>query len=91
MMSGTGTSLKIIEGTDYGKVILGTTVAFRGYPVKSQHEVIICDCLDNFLSHIANLLHDEQKKQGIGCNTREFAQDYDYRTLYSLYKELIEL
>jgi hypothetical protein len=35
-MSVTGTSLKIMEGMAYEKVILGTVIAFRGYPVKSQ-------------------------------------------------------
>jgi hypothetical protein len=36
IMSVTGTSLKIMERIAYGKVILGTAIAFRGYPMKSQ-------------------------------------------------------
>lgn len=91
ILSGTGTSLKIMEGMAYGKVILGTTVAFRGYPVTSQQDVIICDCLTDYPLQIADLLHKEQKRQEIGCNAKKLAQDYDYRRLYSLYQELIEL
>ncbi|WGT68322.1 glycosyltransferase [cyanobacterium endosymbiont of Epithemia clementina EcSB] len=91
IMSGTGTSLKIMEGMAYGKVILGTTIAFRGYPVKSQQEAIICDCLTDYPLQIAALLHNKQKQQEIGYNAKKLAQDYDYRHLYSLYKELIEL
>ena len=91
ILSGTGTSLKIIEGMAYGKVILGTTVTFRGYPVKSQQEVIICDCLTDYPMQIADLLHDEQKRQEIEYNAKKLAKNYDYRRLYSLYKEFIEL
>ncbi|YAI81933.1 MAG: glycosyltransferase [cyanobacterium endosymbiont of Rhopalodia sterrenbergii] len=91
IMSGTGTSLKIMEGMAYEKVILGTTIAFRGYPVKSQQEAIICDCLTDYPLQIADLLHDKQKQREIGLNAKKLAQNYDYRRLYSLYKELIEL
>ncbi|BBA79399.1 hypothetical protein RGRSB_0873 [cyanobacterium endosymbiont of Rhopalodia gibberula] len=91
IMSGTGTSLKIMEGMAHGKVILGTTIAFRGYPVKSQQEAIICDCLTDYPLQIAELLHDKQKQQEIGINAKKMAKNYDYRRLYSLYKELIEL
>ena len=91
IMSGTGTSLKIVEGMAYGKVILGTTIAFRGYPVKSQQEAIICDCLTDYPLQIVDMLHNKQKQQEIGNNAKKLAKDYDYRHLYSLYKELIEL
>ncbi|XHU96905.1 MAG: glycosyltransferase [cyanobacterium endosymbiont of Rhopalodia gibba] len=91
IMSGTGTSLKIMEGMAYGKVILGTAIAFRGYPVKSQQEAIICDCLTDYPLQIADMLQNQQKQQEIGLNAKKLAQNYDYRRLYSLYKELIEL
>ncbi|GBF82290.1 glycosyltransferase [Aphanothece sacrum] len=47
----------------YGKVILGTTVAFRGYPVASGKEGIICDRLDEYPSLIAQLLNNPKKRQ----------------------------
>ncbi|XTZ19882.1 MAG: hypothetical protein ACQZ3M_09190 [cyanobacterium endosymbiont of Rhopalodia fuxianensis] len=56
ILSGTGTSLKIKEGMAYGKVILRTVIAFSGYPVKSQQEAIICDCLTDYPLQIADML-----------------------------------
>ncbi|XTZ12092.1 MAG: glycosyltransferase [cyanobacterium endosymbiont of Rhopalodia inflata] len=91
ILSGTGTSLKIKEGMAYGKVILRTAIAFSGYPVKSQQEAIICDCLTDYPLQIADMLQNKQKQQEIGLNAKKLAQNYDCRRLYSLYKELIEL
>ncbi len=91
ILSGTGTSLKIMEAMAYGKVILGTTVAFRGYPVISEQEAIICDRLTDYPLQISYLLHNEEKKEEISKKAKILAQKYDYRRLYSLYKELIEL
>ena len=90
ILSGTGTSLKTVEAMAYGKVLLGTSVAFRGYPVESDKEGIICDRLDEYVLLIANLLKDENKLQEMGENAKQFAKKYDYRLLYSSYHDLIE-
>ncbi|ACK67229.1 conserved hypothetical protein [Rippkaea orientalis PCC 8801] len=90
LLSGTGISVKIVEAMAYGKVILGTSVAFRGYPIKSQQEAIICDHLSDYPTHIATLITNSQQTQKIGQNAAQFAQNYDYRSLYQLYKKLIE-
>ncbi len=89
ILSGTGTSLKTVEAMAYGKVLLGTNVAFRGYPVESGKEGIICDRLDEYPHLIANLLKDEKKRQEIGENAQLFSKNYDYRLLYSSYHNII--
>ncbi|MEA5533088.1 glycosyltransferase [Crocosphaera sp. XPORK-15E] len=90
LLSGTGTSLKTVEAMAYGKVILGTTVAFRGYPMVSGKEGIICDKLEEYPSLIVKLLNNPEQRQEIGDNAQQFSQKYDYRNLYSQYKDLIE-
>ncbi len=90
ILSGTGSSLKTVEAMAYGKVVLGTTVAFRGYPVESGKQGIICDRLEEYPHLIVKLLNDPQKLQEIGQNARQFSQEYDYRNLYRSYKQLIE-
>ncbi|MDJ0728370.1 MAG: glycosyltransferase [Crocosphaera sp.] len=89
ILSGTGTSLKTVEAMAYGKVLLGTSVAFRGYPVESGKEGIICDRLDEYVPLIAKLLNDGEKHQEIGENAKQFSENYDYRRLYSSYYDLI--
>ncbi|WP_198648472.1 glycosyltransferase family 4 protein [Cyanothece sp. BG0011] len=90
ILSGTGTSLKTVEAMAYGKVVLGTTIAFRGYPVTSGEQCIICDRLDEYGPLIAQWLNNSQKKKNIAKNAQAFAKNYDYRHLYSSYKQLIE-
>ncbi|MGB5769005.1 MAG: glycosyltransferase family 4 protein, partial [Crocosphaera sp.] len=90
ILSGTGSSLKTVEAMAYGKVVLGTTVAFRGYPVESGKQGIICDRLEEYPHLIVKLLNDPQKLQEVGQNARQFSQEYDYRNLYRSYKQLIE-
>ncbi|HAC66149.1 MAG TPA: glycosyl transferase family 1 [Cyanothece sp. UBA12306] len=90
LLKGTGTSLKIMEAMAYGKVIIGTNIAFRGYPVKSEQDAIICDQLTDYPKQIAKIITTPEKARIIGENATQLAQDYDYRHLYSLYKELIE-
>jgi glycosyltransferase involved in cell wall biosynthesis len=90
ILSGTGSSLKTIEAMAYGKAILGTTVAFRGYPVESGKQGIISDSIDEYAHVIATLFKDPQKVQQIAKNAQKFSQEYDYRHLYASYKQLIE-
>lgn len=90
IVSGTGTSLKTVEAMAYGKAVLGTTVAFRGYPVESGKQGIICDRIDEYSHLIAKWLNDDQKRKIIEKNAQEFAKSYDYRHLYHSYKQLIE-
>lgn len=89
MLSGTGSSLKIIEAMAYGKAILGTNIAFRGYPVESKMNCIIEDKIDNYSEIISQLLLNKEKLKKIGENSRKFAAKYDYKNLYKTYSELI--
>jgi glycosyltransferase involved in cell wall biosynthesis len=89
LTAGTGMSVKIIEAMAYGKVILGTAIAFRGYPVQSGQHCYIEDNLDTYPQQIATLLSQPNELAAIAQHARAFAQNYDYRQLYRRYYELI--
>lgn len=89
ILSGTGSSLKIIEAMSYGKVILGTKIAFRGYPVESEINCIVSDKPTEYSDIIDQLLLNSEKLKTIGKNAQNFALTYDYRQLYKTYKQLI--
>ena len=89
LSSGTGMSVKTIEAMAYGKVILGTSVGFRGYPVESGVNCVVCDNLDDYPEKIGHLIQQPEVLNRIGQQAKEFAQDYDYHLLYKTYLDLI--
>ena len=89
LSSGTGMSVKTIEAMAYGKVILGTSVGFRGYPVESDVNCVVCDNLDDYPEKIEQLLQQPEVLDRVGKKAQEFAQDYDYHLLYKTYLDLI--
>lgn len=89
MLSGTGSSLKIIEAMSYSKVIIGTKIAFRGYPIESEKQAIICDNLTEYPIIINQLLSDKNQLEIIGKQAQDLAKNYDYRQLYRLYLKII--
>lgn len=89
LSSGTGMSVKILEAMVYGKVILGTAIAFRGYPIQSGVHVVLCDTLEDYPAQIEQLLGQPQNLQHIGKQAQELAQAYDYRQLYQTYLDLM--
>jgi glycosyltransferase involved in cell wall biosynthesis len=91
MSSGTGSSLKVMEAMSYGKVILGTKIAFRGYPIKVDQEVIIADNFLDYPSIIQQLLSNQQQLLAMGKQAQQLAKNYDYRQLYQSYLDIINL
>lgn len=87
---GTGASLKTIEAMADGKAIVGTRVAFRGYPVITGVNCIISDDMAAYPEIILDLLKNPVKRQELGENARAFAELYNYRIVYQEYAELIE-
>lgn len=86
---GGGSSLKTIEAMAYGKTILGTTVAFRGYPVESNVNCVISDRYSEYADIIRDLLSDQDRRRKIGQKARKFAELYDSHRLYKKYIDLI--
>lgn len=89
LTAGTGMSVKIIEAMAYGKVILGSSIAFRGYPVTTGLNCLICDTLDDYPARIQQILSQPEAYHSLRQQAQQFAQGYDYRHLYRGYGDLI--
>jgi len=87
--AGTGMSVKTLEAMAYGKVVLGTAIAFRGYPVESGVHCLINDELTQYAAQIEQIIQHSVDHQVISQNAQAFAQAYDYRQLYKLYLDLV--
>jgi len=89
LVTGTGMSVKTLEAMAYGKPILGTAIAFRGYPVESEVHCWQEDDLARYPQKIREGLRQPEKLQQMGDRARKLAQNYDYRQLYKTYLELL--
>lgn len=89
LLSGTGSSLKIAEAMSFGKVIMGTNIAFRGYNIDHKIDGIIEDNLRLYPDSIEQILKDDNLLNCISNNAKIFAKKYDYRVLYQDYLNLI--
>lgn len=87
--AGTGMSVKTLEAMAYGKVILGTAIAFRGYPVESGVHCLINDSLEDYGKQIQEIIESPQDYQNLGQAAQIFVQAYDYRQLYKVYLDLV--
>jgi len=90
LSQGTGMSVKTLEAMAYGKALLGTAIAFRGYPIQSGVNALVENQLDRYPDQISDLLQQPERLQAIGQQAREFAKNYDYRTLYCTYEKLLQ-
>ncbi len=90
MLHGTGSSLKIMEAMSFSKVILGTNLAFRGYPVENKVNGLIEDDLTSYPEIVADCLNENNRENmnKIGKNAFKLAQKYDYQYLYQNYEQL---
>ncbi|BAQ66007.1 glycosyltransferase [Geminocystis sp. NIES-3709] len=90
MLSGTGSSLKIPEAMSFGKVVLGTKIAFRGYDIQNKIHGIIEDNLALYPDTIEQLLTNNDELIFIGNNAQNLANNYNYKFLYEGYLKLVE-
>lgn len=82
---GTGASLKTVEGLAAGRVVLGTSAAFRGLDVVSDGHAVIEDSIDAYPERIRAVLADHDRARAMGQAAREFARSYDSRVAYLPY------
>lgn len=77
--SGTGSSVKTIEAFAYGKAVIGTDVAFRGFDVINLKHCVISKDLNDYPRLIIDLLSDTDKTKKIENYARHYAKSKDYR------------
>jgi glycosyltransferase involved in cell wall biosynthesis len=90
LISGTGTSLKVLEAFVHGKTLLTTRVGVRGHPVRDGRDCLICDDLDAYPEIILSLSADPARRRHFGEGGRRFVKAFDYRLVYQPYLEEIE-
>ncbi|MGE0223833.1 MAG: glycosyltransferase [Acetobacteraceae bacterium] len=86
---GTGSSLKTVEAMAAGKVVLGTSAAFRGLGVTNGEQVLIEDDLSAYPDRIAAVLGDPDLATRMRESARGFARSYDSRVVYRAYLDVL--
>lgn len=86
---GTGASLKTVEGMAAGRVVLGTSAAFRGLDVVPDQQVVIEDSIDAYPARIQAILADTNQARSMARAAQAFARAYDSRIAYRPYLPLI--
>jgi glycosyltransferase involved in cell wall biosynthesis len=90
LISGTGTSLKVLEAFIHGKALLSTQVGVRGHPVEEGRDCIVCDDLNQYPEIILALSRDPARRRELGESGRRFVKAFDYRVVYQPYLAEIE-
>ena len=89
LKTGTGTSLKFVEALAYGKPVLTSSVAARGYAVTSGQHALLADDFARYPTLIRDLLANKAKRATLARQARALAQDYDYRQVFQPYDALL--
>lgn len=88
---GGGSSLKTVEAMAAGKTVLGTTVAFRGLPVRHGESAIVEDELARWPAILRDLLTSPTRCVAIGAAGRRVAQNFDSAHVLRAYLPLLGL
>jgi glycosyltransferase involved in cell wall biosynthesis len=86
---GTGTSLKVLEAMAYGKVVIGTPVAFRGISVSDGGNAILVSDAKQIPNKIVELRQDDPRRTVIGHGGRNLAKGFDFRKIFVPYLTLL--
>ncbi|OYT98113.1 MAG: hypothetical protein CFE40_12580 [Burkholderiales bacterium PBB1] len=79
---GTGASLKTIQAMGFNKIVLGTRDAFRGLNITNLVNCIVEESLDEYPRWIMEVERDPERFGAIGSSARDFAEGYDYRSVF---------
>jgi glycosyltransferase involved in cell wall biosynthesis len=90
LAGGTGASLKTIQAMGFNKIVLGTRDAFRGLNVTNLVNCIVEDNLDEYPRWIMEIDRDSGRFGSIGSRARDFAEEYDYRSVFKSQLEYIK-
>jgi glycosyltransferase involved in cell wall biosynthesis len=85
LTSGTGTSLKFVEAMAYGKAIVATTVAARGYSAVHGVHAHLISSLDDGAGAIRRVLRDRPYRAALGEGARRLATRYDFQAVFEPY------
>jgi glycosyltransferase involved in cell wall biosynthesis len=88
---GSGTRIKILEYMAMGKPVVSTAKGVEGLEVENRKNVIIEDDVDEFATHIKELLSNSQLSLELGRNARKLVETrYDWRIYVDHVKEVYD-
>lgn len=89
MFLGTGLQNKLLEAMAIGTPCITTTLANNALKATPEEEILIADDAESFAHQIKRLLNDEDLRDKISSNARNFIQqNYDWEVVT---KELVDL
>ena len=88
--AGTGSSLKTAEAFSYGKLILGTDIAYRGITVRPNENCLVCNNLSDYPHLINKYLNDDLTRKNIEEKALLFGKNIDYRNRNNAYLNIFD-
>ena len=88
---GTGASLKTAEAFSYGKMIIGTNIAFRGISVAPGENCIVSDKIENYPFLIKQYIENEILRKKIEQNSLLLGKKMDYRNQNRPYLDIFDM
>lgn len=76
LFSGSGMRIKIVEGMALGKAIITTRIGAEGLDVKHNHDILIADTAQEFISCLDRCLSDSDFCNAVGDNARKRAMEF---------------
>jgi glycosyltransferase involved in cell wall biosynthesis len=90
LTSGTGTSLKFVEALAYGKAIVATTVAARGYGAVHERDAHIVPDLETLGAGVRRVIADPGYRATLAAGARMLATRYDFHIVFEPYRAWLE-
>ena len=86
---GTGLKIKILDFLNHGKPIVGTSIAFEGFPVQNLRDVIICDDFKLYPNILRDLAGNYKLRKQMQARSIHLLNYFSYKTVYNQWRVLI--
>ena len=89
--TGSGRKAKVFDYLSAHKAILGTSIAFEGYEIKNNENVIIEDDINKFPERVMELDRNTKLLIRIQKNTQKVIEKYSQKNIASLWMKVLTL
>ena len=88
LLSGSGTRLKIVEAWAAGRAVISTPLGAEGLPAHHQHNILVADSPELFISSIERLLDSPELRHDLGtAGRRTFEQELSWEAAWKRLEE----
>ena len=78
LRNGSGIKVKILDYFARCRPVIGTNVAFEGYPIKNMHNAILEDDISSYAKHILALESNKELREKISLNASAICNYFSY-------------